>query len=62
MKAETVIDAVKLFVAAAEALRDALDKGVPQLKEALERAEKQRDQLAADRGEADDALDRKFDR
>lgn len=58
----TVIDVVKLVVVAVEGLRDALDKGLPALKDALSKAEAVQEQLAADRKEADDALDRKFDK
>ena len=56
------------MIATAEGLAHAIDKakqaletGTAQLKQALAEAEKMRDQLAADRKEADDALDRKFD-
>ena len=62
------IDVAKLLIATAEGLAHAIDKakqaletGTAQLKQALAEAEKMRDQLAADRKEADDALDRKFD-
>jgi hypothetical protein len=62
------IDVAKLLIATAEGLASAIDKakqaleaGTAQLKQALAEAEKMRDQLAKDRGAADDALDRKFD-
>jgi len=62
------IDVAKLLIATAEGLASTIDKakqaleaGTAQLKQALAEAEKMRDQLAADRKEADDALDRKFD-
>jgi len=63
------IDIAKLLIATAEGLasaigkaKQALEDGTAQLKSALAEAEKLRDQLAKDRKEADDALDRKFDK
>lgn len=68
MNIDHAIDVAKLLIATAEGLASAIDKakqaleaGTAQLKQALAEAEKMRDQLAADRKEADDALDRKFD-
>jgi len=68
MTIENAIGVARLLVTAAEGLTSAIDKakqsleaGTAQLKSALAEAEKMRDQLAADRKEADDALDRKFD-
>lgn len=65
---ESAIDGTKLLIATAEGLSGAIDKAkqvldacTVQLKDALAEAEKMRDQLATDRKEADDALDRKFD-
>jgi hypothetical protein len=62
------IDVAKLLIATAEGLASAIDKAKQSLdastallKQALTEAEKMRDQLAKDRKEADDALDRKFD-
>ena len=67
MKIEHAIETGKLIVATAEAVLAALDKaretlaaGLPELKKALAESERMRDQLAADRADADTALDRKF--
>lgn len=69
MNIDAAIDVAKLLIATAEGLVGAIDKakqaleaGTAQLKDALAEAEKMRDQLAADRKEADDALDAKFDK
>jgi hypothetical protein len=66
---DDAIDIAKLLIATAEGIssaiakaKQALDDGTAQLKNALVEAEKMRDQLAADRKAADDALDKKFDR
>jgi len=70
---DTAIDAVRLAIAAAEALsaaidtaKKALDDGTKQLKEVLADAEKQREamfeKLAHDRKEARDAFDEAADK
>lgn len=66
---ERTIEAARLLVAITEGLtsaigkaKQALEAGTVQLKSALAEIEKMRDQLAADRKEADDDLDRKFDK
>lgn len=65
---EGTIEVARLIVATAEGLmgaiskaKEALEAGTAQLKTALVELEQMRDQLAADRKVADDALDRKFD-
>ena len=69
---DTAIDAVRLAIATAEALSNAMDKaksaldsGAEQLKKVLAEIEKERgamhDQLARDRKEARDDFDKKFD-
>ena len=69
---DTVINAVRLAIATAEALsgvldkaKQALDSGAEQLKAVLADVEKDRgamhEMLAKDRKEADEAFDKKFD-
>ena len=65
---DRAISVARLLVVTAEALtsavakaKQALEAGTEQLKGALAEIEKMCDQIAADRKEADDALDRKFD-
>lgn len=68
MDIEAGIEIGKLLVTTVEGLvseiekaKQALQSGTAQLKDALAEAQKLRDELAADRKSADDALDKKFD-
>lgn len=58
---DDAIAAGKLILSAIEVAKQALEASSVQLKDALVEAEKMRDQLAADRKDADTALDKKFD-
>jgi hypothetical protein len=69
MDIEAAIEIAKLLVTTAEGLageigkaKTALESGTAQLKNTLAEAQKLKDQLAADRKSADDALDKKFDK
>jgi predicted nucleic acid-binding Zn-ribbon protein len=64
-----VIDIAKILITVGETAMSEIDKAkqaiagaTAQLKDTLAEAQKMRDQLAADRKGADDALDKKFDK
>lgn len=62
VNAETVLDALKVLVSGLEAMKQTLDEKLPELKQAITNLEEMRDKLKSDRSDADDALDRKFDK